>query len=255
VISLITLFGGWIVPTVYLYWQWFHYTRQSYGIAQIYRRKAGGLGSEPALLTKAAIYLLPLWGILHRSWQKPATFLGMEIKTLPVALPIVQGAAVLALAGIGWWLCQQAVAWRRGRLPGAYTLYMLSHLTIFAFGYLVVEDLNAGWLTINIWHNAQYILLVWMYNNNRFKGGVDPRHRFLSTISQPRRVALYFLVCLGISTAFYMAVEGVLNLLGLSLLTLTLIVYQTLNFHHYIVDGIIWKVRKPRLRENLGLAA
>jgi hypothetical protein len=131
---------------------------------------------------------------------------------------------------------------------------MLSHLTIFALGYLVVEDLNAGWLTINIWHNAQYILLVWIYNNNRFKGGVDPRHRFLSTISQPRRVALYFLICLGISTVFYMAIEGVLNLLGLSLLTLTLVVYQTLNFHHYIVDGIIWKVRKPRLRENLGLA-
>jgi hypothetical protein len=38
------------------------------------------------------------------------------------------------------------------------------------------------------------------------------------------------------------------------MLALTLIVYQTINFHHYIVDGIIWKVRKPRVRENLGLA-
>ena len=74
-ISLMGLFGRWILPTIYLYWQWFHYTRQSYGIAQIYRRKAGALGEEPPLLTKAAIYLLPLWGILHRSWQKPATFL------------------------------------------------------------------------------------------------------------------------------------------------------------------------------------
>jgi hypothetical protein len=146
------------------------------------------------------------------------------------------------------------VAWRQGRLPVAYTLYMLSHLTIFAFGYLVLENLDYGWLTINIWHNAQYILLVWMYNNNRFKGGVDPRHRFLSSISQPRRVFIYFVVCLGISTAFYMGLRGVLGLLGVSVLTLSLIVYQTLNFHHYIVDGIIWKVRKPRLRENLGLA-
>ena len=93
-----------------------------------------------------------------------------------------------------------------------------------------------------------------MYNNNRFKGGVDPQHRFLSTISQPGRVVTYFVVCLGISTALYMALQGTLNLLGLSVLSLTLIAYQTLNFHHYSVDGIIWKVRKPRLRENLGLS-
>ena len=254
VVGLVTVFGRWIVPTVYLYWQWFHYTRQSYGIAQIYRRKAGVLGDEPMLLTKAAIYLLPLWGILYRSWQKPDAFLGIPIKVVPVALPVVQGAAILSIAALALWLGRQAVAWYQGRLPVAYTLYVLSHLTIFAFGYLLIDNLDYGWLTINIWHNAQYILLVWMFNNNRFKGGVDPRHRFLSSISQPRRVLIYFLVCLGISTAFYMGLQGILGLLGVSVLTLSLIVYQTLNFHHYIVDGIIWKVRKPRLRENLGLA-
>jgi hypothetical protein len=253
-VSLMSLFGTWILPTVYLYWQWFHYTRQSYGIAQIYRRKAGPLGAEPALLTKAAIYLLPLWGILHRSWQKPATFLDMQVKVLPVPLLVVQAAAGLSLAALGWWACRQIVLWRQGRLPIAYTLYMLSHLAIFAVGYLIVDDISHGWLTINIWHNAQYILLVWMYNNNRFKNGVDPSHKFLSSISQTGRTIPYFVVCLAISTAIYLSLQGVFKMLGFSLLALTLIVYQTINFHHYIVDGIIWKVRKPRLRENLGLA-
>jgi hypothetical protein len=32
-----------------------------------------------------------------------------------------------------------------------------------------------------------------------------------------------------------------------------LIIYQTINFHHYIVDSLIWKLRKPKLRQNLGL--
>ena len=254
VTSLLTIFGRWILPTVYLYWQWFHYTRQSYGIAQIYRRKAGALAEEPALLTKSAIYLLPLWGILYRSWQKPATFLDMPIKVLPVPLIVVQGAAALSLVALAVWLGRQAVLWRQGRLPVAYSLYMLSHLVIFTVGYLVVDDLSYGWLTINVWHNAQYILFVWMYNNNRFKGGVDPRHRFLSTISQTGRAFTYFIVCLGISTTLYMALQGTFRLLGMSVLALTLITYQTINFHHYIVDGIIWKVRKPRLRENLGIA-
>jgi len=253
VIGLITVIGHWVVPTVYLYWQWFHYTRQSYGIAQIYRRKAGPLGDEPALLTKATIYLLPLWGILQRSYQKPETFLGMEIKVLPVPLLLVQAVAACALLALGLWVVRQAIAWKQGRLPVAYTLYMLSHLTIFAFGYLLIDSLDYGWLAINVWHNAQYILLVWMFNNNRFKGGVDPEHRFLSTISQKNKLVVYFLVCLGISTLIYAGLDVTLKSLGLPLLTVTLIAYQTLNFHHYIVDGIIWKVRRQRLQANLGL--
>ena len=34
----------------------------------------------------------------------------------------------------------------------------------------------------------------------------------------------------------------------------TIIIYQTINFHHYIVDGLIWKARKKPMRKTLGLA-
>jgi hypothetical protein len=254
-VGLMAAFGHWALPTLFLYWQWFHYTRQSYGIAQIYRRKAGGLAADPPLLAKGVIYLLPLWGILERSWQAPATFLDMEVRTLPVPRLAVDAAAVAALAVIAVWGVRQVVLWRAGRLPVAYTLYMLSHLAVFTAGYLLIDDLSHGWLAINVWHNAQYILLVWMYNNNRFQAGVNPEHRFLSTISQRRNALFYFLVCLGISTVLYFALQGTISLFGASLLTLTLIAYQTINFHHYIVDGLIWKVRKPRLQANLGLSA
>ena len=44
-VSAVALLGVWILPTVYLYWQWFNYTRQSYGVERIYRRKAGDDGS------------------------------------------------------------------------------------------------------------------------------------------------------------------------------------------------------------------
>lgn len=252
--ALFAFVGGWTLPTLYLYWQWFHYTRQSYGIAQIYRRKAGALATDPPLLAKAVIYLLPLWGILQRSWEHPQTFLDMEIKTLPVPLPVVQAAAVCALVAIAVWVGRQVIAWRAGRLPVAYTLYMLSHLAVFAIGYLGVRDISYGWLAINVWHNGQYILLVWMYNNNRFKDGIDPEHRFLSTISQRGRMAYYFLICLGISTFFYMILRGITDIFGISLLALSVVAYQTINFHHYIVDGIIWKVRKPRIQAHLGLS-
>ncbi len=32
-----------------------------------------------------------------------------------------------------------------------------------------------------------------------------------------------------------------------------ILVYQTINFHHYIVDSLIWKVRKKPLQKTMGL--
>jgi hypothetical protein len=35
---------------------------------------------------------------------------------------------------------------------------------------------------------------------------------------------------------------------------LAIFIYQTLNFHHYIVDSLIWKVRKPRMQKTMELS-
>src|SRR3546814_8241696 len=40
-----------------------------------------------------------------------------------------------------------------------------------------------------------YILFVWLFNNRRFNGTIDPKRVFLSTISQNGRFALYIGVC------------------------------------------------------------
>jgi hypothetical protein len=132
-----------------------------------------------------------------------------------------------------------------------YQWYLLSHLVIFALGYLVLRNINHGWLVINVWHNAQYVMIVWLYNNNRFKSGVDPAHRFLSTLSQGRNVIPYLVVCLAISTVAYLSIGEILGTMSFAALPLALIAFQTVNFHHYIVDGIIWKVRRPAIRANL----
>jgi hypothetical protein len=131
---------------------------------------------------------------------------------------------------------------------------VISHHVIFLAGYLLIEDITIGWLVLNVWHNAQYILIVWCYNNNRFKSGVDEQHRFLSTISQTKNVVLYFAVCLGLSTIVYTLLgQASDGMESYSAVPVTLTVFMILNFHHYVVDGIIWKVRKPALQRNLGI--
>jgi hypothetical protein len=179
----------------------------------------------------------------------------MQVKYLPVPAPVLLLAGCAAAAVISVWAVQQWIALRRGQMALGHTMYLISHHLTFLTGYLLIEDITVGWLVLNAWHNAQYILLVWSYNNMRFRGGIDPRHWFLSTISQSRHMIAYFAVCLGISTLVYLCLYGVtVPISAATAVPVTLIVFMVINFHHYIVDGIIWKVRRPKLQENLGIA-
>ena len=130
---------------------------------------------------------------------------------------------------------------------------MLTHFTIFLVAYLLIDDITYGWLTINIWHNAQYILFVWMFNTRRFKDGIDPDARFLSYISQPGRLWLYLATCVVITGVIYWVALGALDALFFAGLSATIVLYQIVNFHHYVVDANIWKVRKAPIAKTLGL--
>ncbi len=252
--SAVLVVGSWVLSTTYLYWQWFHYTRQSYGIERVYRAKAGGDVPGDDRLTKWALYLVPLWGILYRSYQSPEAFLGLPLRTLPVPRWVMLTVGAAALTTLLLWLGQTALGVvRRGRLD-AHSLYLASHMVIFVVGYVLIAEIDYGWLVLNVWHNAQYILFVWVYNNNLFREGVVPGQRFLSSLSQTRNWPFYFLTCLMISTLWYFGLDRILAVLqSRSTLPLILVAYQTINFHHYVVDGLIWKVRRKKLRRNLGI--
>ncbi len=238
--------GEWVLATTYLYWQWFHYTRQSYGIERIYKRKADPSAWINDSIAKWSLYLWPLYGILHRSEQAAPKFLGLEILYLPVASPVTTFVGAMAIGAIAVWLGTVLVAFWNGRLALAHTVYMLSHHIVFLTGYVLIDDITTGWLVLNVWHNMQYILLVWWFNNNRFKGGVDPECQFLSTISQNGKMAAYFAVCLGISTVAYGALSMITKpISATTAVPVTLFAFMVINFHHYVVDGIIWKSRKP----------
>jgi hypothetical protein len=245
--------GAWLLTTVYLYWQWWHYTRQSYGISRIYQRKAG---LDNDLLNKLVIYALPVWGILNRSAQAPDKFLFMDVRVVPVPSWLVAVAGAVAVAITGWWFLRVTRDWFLGNLSLAHTLYVCSHLLVFGLGYIAIADINHGWLVLTVWHNCQYLLTVWMFNNNRFKDTVHPKHRFLSFISQRKKVFTYTAVCLFISTAVYGALHyslGWLAAVTATSLPLFIIAFQAINFHHYVVDAVIWKVRRKPIQQNLGI--
>jgi len=237
------------IITVYFYWQWFHYMRQSHGLERILWRKAAGISADAAA-SRGLVHSVALCGLLNRCHQAQPSFLGMKVWWLPVPGWIVTLAAAISLVAVIAWLWS---TWTAGTRHAHHTAYVLTHVAVFVLAYGIVPDVSHGWLLVNIWHNAQYLMIVWFFNATRFRDGIDPHHAFLSTISQPRNVLLFLAVCLGLSAALYLPLRYVVPA-AVSGLPVALVLSQILNFHHYVVDARVWRLRQAPVRAGLGLA-
>jgi hypothetical protein len=237
--------GAWVVATSFLYLQWFHYMRQGYGIGRMYYRATpeGREAGARDLTADLVIYLVPIYGIAARSATMGEKFLELPVKTLVLPEAVVMALGAAAALATGIWLVRSAASFARGTLNASYAGFVLSHVAIFLIAYNLIDDANVGWLAINVWHNFQYVLVVWMANNKRFGGEAVPRPSFLSRISQPHRGAAYFTTCLAISTFVYVILGRFVVAFGGGL-AITLGIYMGINFHHYIVDALIWKRRR-----------
>ncbi len=244
--------GVWSIVTIYFFWQWYHYGRQSHGVSSFYRRKAKTPIKESPLLAQATLWSIPVWGILNRCSQNWDEFLFIPIWTPDVPSLLVTIAAVISIALLAYWGATRFMAWRNGTLPLGQTLYMASHFTAFYVGYILISDINIGWLVANIWHNAQYILFVWLYNTKRFSLPQNQDKSLLCWVSQvqPVRIVMYFVIALLTTTIIYNSIMGSFGLIAggdMAMLAMLYVIgFQTLNFHHYIVDSIIWKARKKQ---------
>ena len=247
--------GAIALNSIYFYWQSWHYSRQSYGIARTYQRVAGATGRD--WTSDCVVFGFPIWGLLHRAYQRPEQFYGTTFWSPPVDRPLVVCAGAFALAALLLWTLRYLRSIRAGAPePTGHALFVLSHVVITVVSYVVVRDVTRGWLFLNIWHNAQYLLFVWAVNHRRFRGGVDPGRPFLSRLCQRAQLWRYALVCVGLSTSFYLALGFVTERITWQVLPFVLVCHQAFNFHHYVVDSVIWRARRrgpaladvPRLR-------
>ena len=91
-----------LVATIYFYWQWYHTLRQSWGVAQLYRRRSPVPVRDHPLFAEGLFALVALWGLLHRLTTAPEYFL---FPNLPIIVPTVpvwfaDGVGVLAVLGL-----------------------------------------------------------------------------------------------------------------------------------------------------------
>ena len=245
--GIVAIGGAGALGTLYYYWQAWHYSRQSFGIARAYRRAAGAGG--PDLLADGVVFAFPLWGLCHRGFQHPGSFYDLPLYGPEVPFFVDAAMGAIALSSLAVWLVRTV----RARAPGSLwpSLFVLSHVVITAVSYVVVSDVTKGWIVINIWHNAQYLLFVWAQNARRFERGVEPERAFLSKLCQPESVLRYAAVCAVLGWGFYFALGRVSARITWPLIPMVLVTHMAVNFHHYIVDAVIWRSPKRALRASL----
>ncbi len=271
IILVITVFfawscGIWAIATTYLYWQWWHYTRQSFGVAKAYLRQSAATPRE-ASLTIATLYSVAVFAVLYISADPVNRFLGQPIRKLPLLASQLTGlrytdllwatsltATCVGLLALGLclaWTVSQVRMFRQGRGSPGLAMYMVSHVTIFLTGYYFISQMDHGWLVLNIWHNGQYLLFVWLMNARRFSAAGNAAPGWMSWLSQRNalNIVCYFAVTLLIASTLYFALLSFLRYSPLAAFQgSTLIVVHTINFHHYVVDTLIW--RRPRRPEQ-----
>lgn len=239
--SFVWLWGAVALNSAYFVWQTFHYTRQSYGIARSLRRCASLDASDP--LGDFVVFAIPIWGVVHRAAQAPSTFFGAPIwcPIVPHWFSLTVGS--IALISLVVYTLRELRRSLRDQSLHEDVLFVFSHVLITLVSYMAIPEITRGWLFINIWHNAQYILFVWAQNRRRFRAGVDPDRRLISWLSQRENALAYGAVCLVVSTLFFALLRQSALLPSPAWLPLLLVAHQAVNFHHYLVDGVIWKSR------------
>lgn len=239
--------------TLYFVAQTYHVTRQSFGIARAYGR-AGATRIETDRLTQALIYLFPAWGLLARCAQGPAAFLDYPIQLPAVSVAVADAVGLIAIVCAAVWLLRQGRAARKSGLNWRHDGFVASHVCVSLVAYRWVDDITLGWLVLNIWHNVQYLLFVWVQNLRREQLAVGGVRTSSDVATLCQGAARYGSLCLLVGAALYLAADWLgAQWLWLGLPTV-LLAHFTLNFHHYLVDGVIWK-RRRRLTDVQSHAA
>jgi Flp pilus assembly protein TadD len=242
---------------VVFFWGVWHGMMQTYGFCRIYDAK---MGSFAALTRRLDFATCGIWFAAAVLLSAPRMTDTLEVYyesggpyIAPALFRGVQGAMVLAAIAVSiLFLVNFVWMWAQGKRPNPVKLALL--VTSIGFWWYCnngVANILAGIALFEVFHDVQYLSLVWIYNRNRVEkdSSIGGFMRFVFRRSGSL-VGLYIgLVFAYGSLAYFnsrLEVETIKRVL-------TGVVAASSLLHFYY-DGFIWKVREKSTRESLGLA-
>jgi tetratricopeptide (TPR) repeat protein len=245
-----------VVMIVFIWGVW-HGMMQTYGFGRIYDAK---MGSFAVLTRKLDFAMCGIWfaaGVILSPARMTDTLEGFYGCGLPFISPggihaLQQTLFFAAVAVSILWLVNYVRMWVAGTRQNPVKLALF--VTSVAFWWYCnngVTSILAGIALFEVFHDVQYLSLVWIYNRNRVEkdSSIGGFMRFIFRRSGS-------LIGLYVGLVFAYGSIGYLNsTIGMETLTrlLTGLVAAS-GLLHFYYDGFIWKVREKSTRQSLGLA-
>ena len=258
-LSVCVAFYWWDLKGIILivfFWGVWHGMMQTYGFCRIYDAKTG---SFAALTRRLDFATCATWfaAAVLLSPQRMADTLEMYYASggpfIPPWLLHTAQQIVFAIAiAVGiLFLFNFSRMWAEGKRPNPVKLALL--VTTIAFWWYCnngIANILAGIALFEVYHDVQYLSLVWIYNRSRVEkdSSISGFMRFVFRRSGSL-IGLYIGLIFAYGSIGYfqahLEIETVKQVL-------TGVVAAS-GLLHFYYDGFIWKVRDRSTRENLGL--
>lgn len=238
----------WLVM-VFAIWSPYHFSGQSVGISLIYARRAGfKVGRWERLALSGFIFgTFLVQTALTQTGQRPSNFYS-------VSYPVF-GLPLWVADGLRWWMwgCGAAilffaVRWsiiQRRLLPPIVLLPAATQFVWFVVGWRI-PAFNEF---VPFFHALQYMLIAWMMQ-------IGERHAARSSAASPRRFVLsesarWGLVNFVGGAVLFWVLPRMGERAGFELAFATAVIISAVQIHHFFVDGVIWKLKNPRVSSPL----
>ena len=245
-------------PVVLIVFAWgvWHGMMQTYGFGRIYDAK---MGSFAPLTRRLDFAMCAVWfaaGVILSPARMTDTLEGLYGCGLPfippVAIHALQQTFLVGAIGVSvLWFGNYLRMWSAGARQNPVKLALFA--TSVAFWWYCnngVANILAGIALFEVFHDVQYLSIVWIYNRNRVEkdSSIGGFMRFVFRRSGS-------LIGLYVGLVFAYGSIGFLNAhLGVDTLTRLLTgMVAASGLLHFYYDGFIWKVREKSTRQSLGL--
>lgn len=215
-----------------------HYTGQAWGMVASFSYLGG------ALLTKSerhavrgTLYVFMVWHIAIANVVAPeysiffpgiGDFLKWLLSTTTVLAHVGMAAVVVAFL---------SVARRIGRVP---PLAMLVPVPVLYFGYMILTRGREGIILLQLAHALQYLIFPLRVEMNR------------TEVSSPRQRVFHVLMYItGIAVVGNLVFVGTSSIPSQPVLFAAILLAAMVNIHHYYIDGCVWKISTPEVRNDL----
>ncbi len=259
-LAVCTAFFWWDLKGILLvvfFWGVWHGLMQTYGFCRIYDAKTGTFDALTRRLDFAMCVIWFATAVVLSPYRLSDTLDTYYMCGGPFISPSViqHGQQLILLVAIVvsvLFILHFGRMWIIGHRPNPVKLALL--VTSIAFWWYcnnLVANIIVGIALFEVFHDVQYLSLVWIYNRNRVEkdSNIGGFMRFVFRRSGSL-IGLYVgLVFAYGSVAYFNAHLGIENIKRI----LTGVVTASTLLHFYY-DGFIWKVRERSTRQSLGLA-